>query len=132
MFHFVTYFLCVCIGEGWWIWYLEFDFCWKIPYHIQSLCPNGQGEEGGSVKCGQTWTRGEGVKSHKKCVVSFMDTTKALYHSFLERWFLLPSRDFTCSKPTIVTLKSPQQHVFDVNTKDTRTISMTLIWCFYC
>ena len=30
---------------------------------------------------------------------------------FLEQWFLLPSRDFTCSKPTKETLKIPEQDV---------------------
>ena len=28
--------------------YLESDFCWKFPYHIQLLCPRGQG--GGGLK----------------------------------------------------------------------------------
>ena len=30
---------------------------------------------------------------------------------FLERWFLLPSRDFTCSKATIETRKTVEQDV---------------------
>ena len=28
--------------------YLESDFCWKFSYHIQRLCPRGQG--GGGLK----------------------------------------------------------------------------------
>ena len=54
-------------------------------------------------------------KHHFRCVTGtgfasdfhkcFLQTTKELYHSFLEWWLLLPSRDFTCSKSTIETLK---------------------------
>ena len=50
---------------------------------------------------------------------------------FLERWLLLPSRDFTCSKSTIERLKTLELTVA-VNSKDTRMISMTSFSCFYC
>ena len=42
---------------------------------------------------------------------SFLRTTKELYHGFLEWWLLLPSRDFTCSKSTIETLKTLEHNV---------------------
>ena len=41
----------------------------------------------------------------------FLRTTKELYHGFLEWWLLLPSRDFTCSKSTIETLKTLEHNV---------------------
>ena len=41
----------------------------------------------------------------------FLRITKELYHGFLERLLLLPSRDFNCSKSTIETLKTLQQDV---------------------
>ena len=37
--------------------YLKSDFCFKFPYHIQSICPHGQGERGQ-----QMWPGGRGVK----------------------------------------------------------------------
>ena len=55
-------------------------------------------------------------------------TTKELYHRFLERWLLLPSQDFTCSKSTIETLKTLEHNVFRVKSKDTRLTSTTLFW----
>lgn len=46
----VTYFAGVCVdgGNG----YLESEFCWKVPYHVQSFCPQGLGG-GGPAKEGQ-------------------------------------------------------------------------------
>ena len=41
----------------------------------------------------------------------FLRTTKEVYHGFLKRWLLLPSRDFTYSKSTIETLKTLEQYV---------------------
>ena len=34
-----------------------------------------------------------------------------LYHDFLERWLLLASRGFICSKSTLETLKTLEQNV---------------------
>ena len=39
----------------------------------------------------------------------FLTDKNQLYHGFLEQLLLLPSRDFTCSKLTIETLKTLKQ-----------------------
>ena len=41
----------------------------------------------------------------------FLQTTKKLYHGFLERWLFKPSKDFACSKLTIEALKTLEQDV---------------------
>ena len=38
-------------------------------------------------------------------------TAKELFHRFLERWLLLPSRDFTCSIETLKTLEHNVKYV---------------------
>ena len=41
----------------------------------------------------------------------FLRTTEKLYHRFLERWLLLLSGDFTCSKSATETLKTLEHNV---------------------
>ena len=71
----------------------------------------------------------------------FLQRIKELYHRLLERWLLLFSRDFTCSKSKTETLKTLEHNVkfFRVKRKGNRMMSLTfvlvfllltLIWCF--
>ena len=41
----------------------------------------------------------------------FLRRIKELYHRFLERWLLLPNRDFTCSKLKTEILKTLEHNV---------------------
>ena len=63
----------VCLYRGWdgGDGYLESDFCWKIQYVIQSLCPHGH-RKGGSARCIEVWTgRGESKITNWKCAHIF-------------------------------------------------------------
>lgn len=55
--------------------YLESEFCWKILYHILSLCLHGQGG-GGSAKCGQVSAGGRGSNITENVQTSFTDDPK--------------------------------------------------------
>ena len=56
-------------------------------------------------------TGSEFASDYHKSNVYYKQQMSWLYHDFLEWWLLLASRDFTCSKSTIETLKAVEHNV---------------------
>ena len=72
------------------------------------------------------------VLSSPLTTINQMFPNKRAISRFFEAVALIPNRDSTCSKSTKETLKTLEQDVKCVNSKDSRMTPMKIIWCLYC